>query len=184
MDKADIVFCILVRLCFVTTLERSLKIDSGKDIKHPPCVNYNVSGSDMVRVSGKIRETACEVLFRLDADEISLTLMLLNALAKVFFANIHHIRHFLLTNGTFFNFQCPIDTRRTLAENIFLIGGTSSLPGIKSRLLSELRYYVKSPKYKNKLFINNFKIHSSPSKENYTAWLGGNWHVFLQILDH
>ncbi|KAL0276631.1 UNVERIFIED_CONTAM: hypothetical protein PYX00_004164 [Menopon gallinae] len=142
---------IKVRLCFVTTLDRSRKIDAGEEVRHPPCVDYNVSGSEMLRVSGKIRETACEVLFQLDNDEISLTLMLLNALTK-----------------------CPIDMRRALAGNIFLIGGTSSLPGMKSRLLNELRHYVKTPKYQNKLFIDSFKMHSAPSKENYTAWLGGS----------
>lgn len=53
------------------------------------------------------------------------------------------------------------------------MGGIASLPGIKSRLLSELKYLVKMPKYKDKLFMNEFKIHQSPSHENYTAWLGG-----------
>lgn len=71
--------------------------------------------------------------------------------------------------------------RRPLSESILLIGGTASLPGIKSRLLSELRHFISTPKYSNKLFVENFKMHKSPSHENYTAWLGGLF-FFLFII--
>lgn len=70
-------------------------------------------------------------------------------------------------------FQCPIDTRRSLAENILLTGGTAMLPGFKHRLMSELHELRKLPKYKDKLAIETFKFHSPPAKENYVAWLGG-----------
>lgn len=63
--------------------------------------------------------------------------------------------------------------RKPLAESILLMGGTASILGVKSRLLNELRYLVKTSKYKDKLFIDEFKLHTSPSHENYTAWLGG-----------
>lgn len=65
--------------------------------------------------------------------------------------------------------------RKPLSESILLMGGTAMLPGIKSRILSELRHHVKSSKYKEKLFVDSFKVHKSPSHENYTAWLGGNF---------
>lgn len=48
------------------------------------------------------------------------------------------------------------------------------LPGIKSRILSELRHHIKTPKYKEKIFVDSFKMQISPSHENYTAWLGGS----------
>lgn len=69
--------------------------------------------------------------------------------------------------------QSPIDSRIALAESILLTGGTSMLPGIKSRLSSELKYLIDQPLYKDKCFMKEFKFHSAPAKENYISWLGG-----------
>lgn len=74
---------IKVRLCFVTTLERSQKLAAGEDVKPPPSVKYNIEGTTSLLIDGNIRETACEVLFYLDNDEVSLSTMILNALLKV-----------------------------------------------------------------------------------------------------
>ena len=72
-----------------------------------------------------------------------------------------------------FHFQCSVDMRKPLAENIVLIGGTCMAKGFKSRLKEELHYLIKQPKYVDKLFLNTFKFHNPPAKENYAAWLGG-----------
>ncbi|KAK6633077.1 hypothetical protein RUM43_012820 [Polyplax serrata] len=147
----DVLEDIKVRLCFVTTLERSQKMLANEEISPPPSVDYRLGGTEMLTIPGRIRETACEILFDMDADEISLPTMILNSLLKV-----------------------STDMRKPLAESILLMGGTASIQGVKSRLLNELRYLVKTSKYKDKLFIDEFKMHTSPSHENYTAWLGGS----------
>ncbi|ELW69033.1 Actin-related protein 10 [Tupaia chinensis] len=71
------------------------------------------------------------------------------------------------------NNECPIDTRKQLAENLVVIGGTSMLPGFLHRLLAEIRYLVEKPKYKTTLGTKTFRIHTPPAKANCVAWLGG-----------
>lgn len=65
--------------------------------------------------------------------------------------------------------------RKQLAENIVLLGGTVMAKGFKARLKEELKMLIDGPKYKDKLFLNVFKFHNPPAKENYVAWLGGNY---------
>lgn len=69
--------------------------------------------------------------------------------------------------------QCPVDTRRQLAENILLVGGTTMAKGFASRLKAEILHLVNSELYAEKLKVRTFKFHSAPSKPNYTTWLGG-----------
>jgi actin-related protein 10 len=63
--------------------------------------------------------------------------------------------------------------RRTLAENLIVIGGTSMLPGFKHRLRAELYSLLKQPCYAEKLSLPAFKFHKYPAQPNYVAWLGG-----------
>lgn len=70
--------------------------------------------------------------------------------------------------------KCPIDMRRPLAENLFLIGGTSMVMGLLARLKRELLVMLSSNYYKDKLFIETVKFHTAPAKENFTSWLGGS----------
>ena len=63
--------------------------------------------------------------------------------------------------------------RKPLAENIVLIGGTCMAKGFKARLKEELYDLIKQPRYADRLFLNTFKFHNPPAKENYVAWLGG-----------
>lgn len=72
-------------------------------------------------------------------------------------------------------FQSSVDMRKQLAENIVLLGGTVLAKGFKARLKEELKMLIDGPKYKDKLFLNVFKFHNPPAKENYVAWLGGNY---------
>lgn len=85
IDSLILFYGFAVRLCFVTTLERSQKHAAGEDVKPPPSVNYNIEGTSSLVIDGNIRERTCEVLFYLDGDEISLSTMILNALLKVSF---------------------------------------------------------------------------------------------------
>ncbi|KAK3918757.1 Actin-related protein 10 [Frankliniella fusca] len=142
---------IKVRACFVTTLERTQKAREGKPCPCPPSINYLVGpGSNKINISGDVRENAFNILFEQDADQISVSTMMLDAITK-----------------------CPIDMRKPLAENILLIGGTSMAVGMKARIQEELNFLVSSPQYSEKLKLRTFKFHTPPAKENYTAWLGG-----------
>lgn len=147
---------IKVRTCFVTTLDRSGRLQSNKydrSVEPPPpapSVRYPMSGSRILTIPGTVREMATEVLFERDEDLLSVPSMILDALLK-----------------------CPIDTRHALADNMVLIGGTASLKGMKHRILSEVRALVMSPPFSDVLQIKSFKVHHPPAKDNYVAWLGG-----------
>ena len=88
------------------------------------------------------------------------------------------------------SFQCPIDTRKVLSENLVVIGGTAMLPGFLHRVLAEIRLLVERPKYSDVLASKSFRIHAPPAKPNCTAWLGGQtWgfiycHLFKRKLCH
>jgi actin-related protein 10 len=68
-----------------------------------------------------------------------------------------------------------MDTRKTLAENIVVTGGTAMLMGFKHRLMRELNDLAQTEKYKQELGSLTFKFHTPPAKDNYTAWLGGKF---------
>lgn len=69
---------------------------SNEEITPPPSVDYKIGGTEVLTISGKIRESACEILFYLDADEISLPTIILNSLIKVKNYLIFLIVEFLL----------------------------------------------------------------------------------------
>lgn len=141
---------IKVRTCFVTKQSRANALRNG-ELQPCPDVEYPVHGADVIKIPGSLRETAFEVLFPIDNDHLGLAYIIIDAILK-----------------------CPVDTRKDLAENILLIGGTSSAMGIKPRLRDELMQLVKSDYYKERLYTNEVKFHSAPSKPNFTAWLGGS----------
>ncbi|KYN09628.1 PREDICTED: actin-related protein 10 [Trachymyrmex cornetzi] len=144
----NIVEDIKVRTCFVTTLERSAKLGTESALTPPPDVTY--PGIKRIMIPGEIREKAFEVLWERDNDNLSLSTMILDAIVK-----------------------CPLDTRRILAENIILVGGTTMTKGFASRLKSEMLALIESDLYKTNLKVDSFKFHTAPSKPNYTVWLGG-----------
>ncbi|XP_049938101.1 actin-related protein 10 isoform X1 [Schistocerca serialis cubense] len=138
---------IKVRTCFVTTLERSQKLS---EVKPPPSVDYPVACGRHITVPGNLRETAFEVLFEEDGDQLSLSNLILDAIL-----------------------ECATDARRQLAENIFIVGGTAMVPGLRARLRDEMRQLLGLERYASKLSLPNLKFHRAPAKENYAAWLGG-----------
>ncbi|XP_014639755.1 PREDICTED: actin-related protein 10 isoform X2 [Ceratotherium simum simum] len=116
----------------------------------PPNVDYPLDGEKILHVLGSIRDSVVEILFEQDNEEKSVATLILDSLM-----------------------QCPIDTRKQLAENLVVIGGTSMLPGFLHRLLAEIRYLIEKPKYKKALGAKTFRIHTPPAKANCVAWLGG-----------
>lgn len=154
----DVVEDIKVRTCFVSDLQRGLKIQAAKfNIDGsaerplpPPDVDYPLDGEKILHVVGSIRDSVAEILFEQDNEETSVATLILDSLI-----------------------QCPIDTRKQLAENLVVMGGTAMLPGFLHRLMAEIRYLVEKPKYKEVLATKTFKVHTPPAKPNYVAWLGG-----------
>lgn len=77
---------IKVRTCFVTTLERSIKLGTTEAPNPPPFVKY--PGVKSIDIPGEIREKAFEVLWERDNDNLSLPTMILNAIMQVYFSYI------------------------------------------------------------------------------------------------
>ncbi|KAG1701317.1 Actin-related protein 10 [Nymphon striatum] len=154
----DIVEDIKVRTCFVSPYERTQQDcmamaakSEETNFKKAKDILYPINKSLILNIPGKIRENCAEVLFEQDNDMKSITTLILDSLIK-----------------------CPIDTRKELAENMIIMGGTAMLPGFKHRLLSEVKDLLKKERYSSKLAVNNFKVHSPPAKENNIAWLGAS----------
>lgn len=158
----DVVEDIKVRTCFVTTLERAARLhDDGGDaattLRACPDVDYPLGGGQVITVPGRLRETAFEVLFAHDNERSSLPYLVLDAILG-----------------------CALDMRRALAENLFLIGGTSMALGLAARLQEELNDLVSGPLYAGR-FASELKFHSGPAKANFTAWLGGSMYGATEL---
>jgi len=161
--SAKVIEDIKVRLCFVTELERGHQIQqirrdassvSGLSSflrKTVPAASYTLDGDTLLQVDGETRESVCEVLFEQDNDRTSVATMILDALLS-----------------------CPIDTRRELATNIIIVGGTSMTLGFKSRLFQEMNYLLDREPYKGHLLISDLKLHAGPSKANFACWTGAS----------
>lgn len=134
----------------MTPHDRAEKFRSGDAPKPCPDVQYPLKGKVEIAIPGSLRETAYEALFPYDNDHLGLPFIILDAILK-----------------------CPIDMRKELAQNLVLVGGTAMALGIKFRLQKELEALARSEYYKDRLFIDEFKFHSPPSKANCTTWLGG-----------
>lgn len=160
---AKVIEDIKVRLCFVTELERGHQIQqirrdassvSGLSSflkKSVPAVSYTLDGDTLLQVDGETRESVCEALFEQDNDRTSVATMVLDA---------------LLT--------CPIDTRRELAANLIIVGGTSMIVGFKSRLFQEMKHLLQQDPYKDRLLIDDLKLHAGLSKANFACWTGAS----------
>lgn len=70
----------------------------------------------------------------------------------------------------------PIDTRREIAGNIVFVGGTSMLLGFKARVIEEVKHLLQNASpYKDRLSSDlEFKVHTPPTKANYTCWTGAS----------
>ncbi|KAI1287540.1 Actin-related protein 10 [Halotydeus destructor] len=150
---------IKVRTCFLAPFDRGnrlIEYKAGKltldEVKSgsPKDVQYSVDGDRLLTIPGMVRESACQVLFEIYGNESTVTTLILDSLK-----------------------QSPRDLRKLLAENIVLVGGTTLLPGFRHRLHRELNHLVKTDnRYSDNLYIEAFKFHKTPCKENYASWLG------------
>lgn len=138
---------IKVRTCFVTTYERALEYRNGGEPESPPCVEYPIQGEQMITIPGKLRETAFEALFPYDNDRLGLPFIILDSVAA-----------------------CSIDMRKSLLENIVIVGGTAMTQGLVARVKDELLALLKSDVYKHQLHMDCVKFHRLPAKENFAAW--------------
>lgn len=77
-----------MRCCFVTTLERGKAYANDVEPEPPiPDVKYLFGGDKVITVNGSARESAYEVMFEHDNDQMSLPHMILDAICKVNYVN-------------------------------------------------------------------------------------------------
>ncbi|XP_005187643.1 actin-related protein 10 [Musca domestica] len=144
---------IKVRTCFVTKLERAQSYLKNEPPQAPPDVDYPIGDEAIITVPGKVRETAFEIFFEENNDRDSLPHLIMQSILR-----------------------CPMDIRRSLMENIFVIGGSAIIMGLLPRLQQELKYLVENDKeYKERLHGDvTFKFHKTIGRPNVTAWIGGS----------
>ena len=154
---------IKVRLCCVTDTIRGHQIQQiNQDAssvsalssflkKSVPASDYILNGETVLKVDGQTREGVCEVLFEQDGDRLSVPTMILDALLA-----------------------SPIDTRKELAANIVIVGGTSMQLGFKARLFQEMEALMKEEYYSERLKIMDFKLHIPLGQANFAAWTGAS----------
>ncbi|GIY71106.1 actin-related protein 10 [Caerostris extrusa] len=160
--KESVLEDIKVRTCFVTPRARGLILQAHEGRKRikgtaspdpelevptpPPDVDYPLDGEKILTIPGTLREWAAELLFEQDADSKSIATLILDSLLR-----------------------CPIDTRKELANNVIIMGGTAMLPGFRHSLLTEIKMLLDDPRYSSRLPLKEIKIHNPPAKENYVA---------------
>ena len=119
--------------------------------KSVPSATYPLNGDITLRIDGQTRESACERLFEQDNDRMSVSTMVLDSLL-----------------------ECPLDSRKELAANIVIVGGTSMIKGFKARLFQELKHLLTKEPYCSRLFVEEFKLHKAPGKANFSSWVGAS----------
>uniref|UniRef100_A0A0N5A890 Actin-related protein 10 n=1 Tax=Syphacia muris TaxID=451379 RepID=A0A0N5A890_9BILA len=168
---------IVVRCCFVTTLERARKLVSkeatgtGVVSCGADCIDDVVEvrlpfGNEILIVPGCVRELTAEILFEYNPDDKSLPQLILDCV-----------------------YRCPIDSRKVLLESLILTGGPARIPGFYARLKDELKDMVKSPKYyyADKLgHIDSVKFYLYPNTpiEMIANWIGGSMFGSLEVLQY
>lgn len=116
----------------------------------PAPIDYCLNGQMTLRVPGNLREGACEIFFEIFGHEQSLTTMLIETIL-----------------------MAPLDCRKSLAENILVVGGLANLPGFEHRLSRELKNIDRNERFKRKI-PDKFKFHRPICPRNYVAWLGAS----------
>ena len=122
-------------------------------------IKYPLEGGITLNVDGTLRAHAADILFEGDEEGKSIATLILDSILK-----------------------CPIDCRKTLAENIILVGGGVMMPGFESRLMSELKYLLETEQYNRSLFIKKLAFKKPPVPANYCVWQGGALLGALEIL--
>uniref|UniRef100_A0A1B0ALV7 Actin-related protein 10 n=1 Tax=Glossina palpalis gambiensis TaxID=67801 RepID=A0A1B0ALV7_9MUSC len=144
---------IKVRTCFITKLSRAHAYAENNPPQAPPDVQYPIADKAIITVPGHVREEAFEIFFEENNDRDSLPHLILKAILG-----------------------CPLDVRRILCENIFVVGGSSIVMGLLPRLKEELQYLVANDKEYQKRLHGDiiFKFHKCLGRANIAAWLGAS----------
>lgn len=153
---------IQVRACYAAGFDSATAATESTPTESVPEAagfDYPLPHGSTLKIPGPVRWRGVECLFTDDIDGNCLPSMILEALTK-----------------------CPIDLRRPLAENLLVIGGAANIPGVKARLLAELRHRVTQPPFNTRLHVTAFKLHLPPANDNYVAWLGGSLYGNLDVV--
>ncbi|XP_062502717.1 actin-related protein 10-like isoform X2 [Corticium candelabrum] len=166
---------IIARICFVgkkLTSEQELHIaddvrqqmstTSTQSVPIPPSVSYPLDGCTTLIIPGIVREKTADLIFKHDKESKSLPTTILDVILK-----------------------CPLDVRRSLMENIVVVGGTAMLPGFHDRLMRELKDIATRGRYAQSLVSRVFKFHATHVPANCACWMGGSLHGSVDVLsDH
>lgn len=174
----DVIEDVKVKSCYVASYERAKKIhayklaqwkaaaqpntessgETAQRPKPPPNMVYPMDGKTLLLIPGLVREEAPEILFEQDNDRLSVSTLVLDTIM-----------------------QSPLDSRRTLASNIIVSGGTAMIPGFLHRLLSELGKLVESEELYKLLSECEFRVHKLPVPPNIASWLGASIYASLEV---
>jgi actin-related protein 10 len=144
---------IKVRTCFIPSFSRGqdlikARIENRNPENVPKDVLYSLEGRKALNIPGILRESSAQVLFEPQGNESTVSSLIMDVIE-----------------------QCPVDSRKTLASNIILTGGTTMITGFKRRIKKELEQLVLVRNMS--LASSSFKLHSLPCPANYSSWLGG-----------
>lgn len=132
----------------INPIDRHLLVD--RDDSCPKDLIYPIGDQKLVNVPGTLREGVCELLFEIYGHEHSIATLIIETILA-----------------------SPIDCRKALSENILIVGGLASIPGLKHRLMMELKNIHKYQRYTMKL-PDVFKFHNNLCPNNYVCWLGAS----------
>ena len=150
----EIIEHITIRTCFVSPFDRAEQFSKSEknEFKFAPSLEFPLHANEILQVTGVSREFSAESFFSFNNDETNLPTLIVNSV-----------------------YDCPIDVRKELLNNIVLVGGTCHLPGFKHRLMSEIDHSLKYGPLADKFFNNqSIAIHKQPCHPVSTSWLGAS----------
>uniref|UniRef100_A0A0K0EE83 Actin-related protein 10 n=1 Tax=Strongyloides stercoralis TaxID=6248 RepID=A0A0K0EE83_STRER len=155
LDKTKTYEDICNKYLFVTTLERSRKLDKYEELQPQPKGFEIILKDFTLVVPGRLRELAPEILFTTTEDSMSIPEAILEVINN-----------------------CPIDFRKMLFERLIICGGIVDLPGFLGRIRAELLNAITSSKYTKLSKLDTPKFIQYPnSKISFGLvinWIGGS----------
>ncbi|ORX52226.1 actin-like ATPase domain-containing protein [Piromyces finnis] len=143
-------------VCFVGLKPDSTEIIYDEKTHH---ISYRSSASEIgypienrrikILIPGWVRERAAEILFDEERNEASVISLIIDSIKST-----------------------PTDIRKSLLQNILLIGGTSMLPGFCYRVSQELKERLKEDHLEN--LVKEVTIIRSKFPANTATWIGGS----------
>eukprot|EP01117_Protostelium_nocturnum_P011688 TRINITY_DN4255_c0_g1_i1.p1 TRINITY_DN4255_c0_g1~~TRINITY_DN4255_c0_g1_i1.p1 ORF type:complete len:483 (+),score=108.34 TRINITY_DN4255_c0_g1_i1:151-1599(+) len=113
---------------------------------------YPLDQSNFLELNNDVRSKPVEVLFEGDEETESVSTLVLKSLKQV-----------------------PSDVRMEISQNILIIGGTSMIPGFKSRLMREIRLLTQHPSFSELSGLKDqFCLLKCPHQSNCVGWIAGS----------